>query len=85
MVPCTNLRNGFSPLASCRDINNMNDFVFSEEKGGKRVVGITPRLLQLRRLAIRATGLNDTTVNGIYNYGCWCGPRGEGKVVDNFD
>ena len=62
-----------------------NVFFFSDEEGEKRIVGITPRLLQLRRLAIRATGLNDTTVNGIINYGCWCGPRGQGIVVDNFD
>ncbi|XP_078360196.1 uncharacterized protein LOC144644554 [Oculina patagonica] len=53
-------------------------------KVDKRVL-FSPRILQLRELAKQATGLNDTTVNAIYNYGCWCGPRGEGKIVDNFD
>ncbi len=60
-------------------------FFFSEKKGEKRIVSLAPRLLQLRSLVQQVTKLNDTTVNGVYNYGCWCGPRGEGKIVDNFD
>ncbi len=56
-----------------------------EEKGGKRSALITPRLLQLKDLVQDATGFSGTDLLGVYNYGCWCGPRGEGKIVDNFD
>ncbi|XP_078352609.1 uncharacterized protein LOC144637420 [Oculina patagonica] len=58
-----------------------------EEKGGKRFIQgqLTDRLLQLKGLVQGVTGLSDIDVLGVYNYGCWCGKRGEGKIVDNFD
>lgn len=57
---------------------------FSEEKGERSVV-LTQRLILVKNLVQRVTGLSDLDVLGVYNYGCWCGPRGQGKVVDNFD
>jgi len=46
---------------------------------------LTPRLILLKDLVQNVTNLSDIEVLGVYNYGCWCGPRGQGKVVDNFD
>lgn len=46
---------------------------------------LTPRLLLVKDLVREVTGLSETAVLGVYSYGCWCGPRGQGKVVDNFD
>ena len=58
---------------------------FLERKGQKRVDVFSPRLRQVQDLVQNATGFNDTTVSDVYNYGCWCGPGGEGIDVDNFD
>ncbi len=68
--------------------NSLKKILFLlEEKGGKRFIlgESTDRLLQLKGLVQGVTGLSDTDVLGVYNYGCWCGQRGEGKIVDNFD
>ena len=46
-------------------------------------VPITPRTTLMEQLIKDATGRPN--VCNLYNYGCWCGKRGHGKHVDNFD
>lgn len=47
----------------------------------------TPRALQVRNMLAEALGRPKREVNCLYNYGCWCGLRGEEaeKYVDNMD
>ncbi|KAL9979601.1 hypothetical protein ACROYT_G017282 [Oculina patagonica] len=61
-----------------------------EEEGEKRSVFFahTPRNLQVYNIltkALRDENVADEDVGSLYNYGCWCGQRGYGKTVDNFD
>jgi len=42
-----------------------------------------PRHLLVEKLIKIATGRPN--VCNLYTYGCWCGQRGHGKYVDNFD
>ena len=61
-------------------------FYFSEGRRERRACpGIPeqPRYLLMEKLVQRATGR--TNVCNLFTYGCWCGPRGHGKYVDNFD
>ena len=55
-------------------------------KGEKRAcpgVPEYPRTTLVEKLVKEAT--ERTNVCNLFNYGCWCGQRGHGKYVDNFD
>ena len=59
---------------------------FSEVKGEKRAcpgIPVVPRTTLMEQLIKDATGRPN--VCNLYTYGCWCGLRGHGKYVDNFD
>jgi len=59
---------------------------FSEVKGEEKVcqgVSPTPKNSLVQKLIKKATGRTD--VCNLYLYGCWCGDRGHGKYVDDFD
>ena len=61
-------------------------YFFSEAKGEKRACQGIPnnaRTNLVEQLIKDVTG--KTSVCDLYNYGCWCGRRGHGKYVDNFD
>jgi len=66
--------------------NRFIKFYFSEGRGERRACpGLPekPRYLLVETLVKRATGR--TNVCNLFTYGCWCGRRGHGKYVDNFD
>ena len=66
--------------------NRVIKFYFSEAKGERRAcpgVPESPRTLLVEKLVKKATGR--ANVCNLFTYGCWCGPRGHGKNVDNFD
>ena len=59
---------------------------FSEVTGERRAcpgVPEQPRTLLVEQLVKKATGRKN--VCNLFTYGCWCGPRGHGQYVDNFD
>lgn len=59
---------------------------FSEKEGEKRsTFAKTPRTLQVLKIIADALGKSEIETGLLYNYGCWCGKRGHGKYVDNFD
>ena len=59
---------------------------FSEVKGEKRACPGLPdnaRINLVEQLIKDVTGRPD--VCNLLIYGCWCGERGHGKYLDNFD
>ena len=61
-------------------------FFFSEEKGERRsTFTVTARTSLVQKLVAKVTGKSLSDTARLYNYGCWCGQRGHGKYVDNFD
>ena len=62
------------------------EFYFSEVRGERRACPGVPdngRTNLVEKLIKDATGRPD--VCNLFTYGCWCGPRGHGKYLDNFD
>lgn len=48
-------------------------------------VPITGRIGLVQKLVEEEIGLNGNDRRRLYNYGCWCGLRGQGIVLDNID
>ena len=59
-------------------LNTLYFFLDQEEENAEPT-----RIDVVRKLVKEATGRDE--VDSLYNYGCWCGKRGHGKYVDNFD
>ena len=61
-------------------------FYFLEVRGERKAcpgVSDQPRTRLVEELVKDATDRAD--VCNLFTYGCWCGPRGHGKYLDNFD
>jgi len=59
---------------------------FSELKGEKRACPGVPDNARTKLVEqLLKDALGRSNVCNLFTYGCWCGPRGHGKYVDNFD
>ena len=56
-----------------------------ETKGFFVTIPTTGRIGLVQKLVKEEIGLNENDRRRLYNYGCWCGLRGQGIVLDNID